>query len=283
MSLLLIARKIWRYKLATLPILAIVLIGSFYVIAVKEPVYEAASTYILVNPPPPPTEDEVLRNPKLGVGTDNPYTRYSDQSVVVQVLASRLSSDAARGQLAKQGADPSYIVAPSSEFGFTAPIVEITGTGSSPEAAIRTANVIGLAVTHELDRMQKARGVAEKYRIDTQQVVAPNRAKLKASGQLRSLVAVFALGAILLFAGVSVADALVSLRKERVEHRLHGGIGQDSGVGAALEPVPSLDPDRAERAPARDAWPEAGANGDSAGEGAVVRPASRPRQRSRGR
>lgn len=215
MTLLAIARKVWRYKLATLPVLGFVLIGAVYVVAVKEPVYEASSTYILVNPPSPPTEDEIARDPKLGRGSDNPYTRYSDQSVVVQVLTSRLSSDVARRELAKRGADPKYVVKPSVEFGFTAPLVQITGTGSTPAAAVRAAEVVGRAVTSELDGMQQARGVVPKYRIDAQQVVVPRDAKLKASGQLRSLVAVFALGGILLFIVVSVADALTTLRAER--------------------------------------------------------------------
>lgn len=265
MSLLLIARKVWRYKLATLPILGLVLIGAYWVLAIKEPVYEASSTYILVNPPDPPTEEEIARDPKLGrIGTDNPYTRYSDQSVVVQVLASRLSSDPTRRDLAKRGANPQYIVEPSAEFGFTAPIVQITGTGPSPAAAVRTANVVGLAVTRELDRMQQSRGVAEQYRIDTQQVVAPHDAKLKPSGQLRSLVAVFALGAILLFVVVSVADALIAIRRERAQ-RVGDGMDGELAVGAPLFP---LDLDPAERARARgssdespsrpEAWPSSG-------------------------
>jgi capsular polysaccharide biosynthesis protein len=231
MNLLLIARKIWRYKLVTLPVIGLVVAGAYYVLAVKDPVYEATSTYILVNPPPPPTEDEVAQDPKLGIGSDNPYTRYSDQSVVVQVLTSRLSSDVARRELEQRGADPDYEVAPSSEFGFTAPLVQITGTGPTPAAAVRTARLIGRAVTRELAGMQQARGVAEKYRIDAQQVVVPRDAKLKASGQLRSLVAVFALGLVLMFIVVSVADALSTLRAERLGGGGRSRLGPEDGLG----------------------------------------------------
>ena len=252
MSLLLSARKVWRYKFVTVPILVLVLLGAFYVIAIKQPVYEASSTSILVNPPAPPTDLDIARDPRLGrVGTDNPYTRYSDQSVVVQILASRMSSDAARRELAKLGADPQYTVEPSAEFGFTAPIVQITGTGPTPAAAVRTANVVGLAVTRELGRMQQARGVAAKYRIDTQQVVAPHDAKLKASGQLRSLVAVFALGAILLFVVISVADALIAIRSERAQR-----VSEEIAVGAPLVPL-DLD-SRDESASWPEAWPASG-------------------------
>lgn len=238
MSLLAIARKVWRYKLATLPVVGFVLVGMYYVVAVKQPVYEATGTSILINPPPPPTADEIARDPKLArVGTDNPYARYSDQSVVVQLLSSRLSSDTARRELAKRGADPTYAVEPSSEFGFTAPLVQITGTGATPAAAIRTARVVGRAVASELDGMQKARGVAPKYRIDTQQVVVPHDAKLKASGQLRSLVAVFALGGVLLFIVVSVADALTTVRMERSGRGLRSRLADENDFGpVAREP-----------------------------------------------
>ena len=45
MDLLSIARKIWRYKLATLPVLLLILCGAIYVVALKEPVYEASSSF----------------------------------------------------------------------------------------------------------------------------------------------------------------------------------------------------------------------------------------------
>ena len=55
MNLLLIARKIWRYRLVTLPVIALTLLGLFYVMAVKAPEYKVSSSYVLINPPPPPT------------------------------------------------------------------------------------------------------------------------------------------------------------------------------------------------------------------------------------
>ena len=274
MNLLFIARKIWRYRLATLPVLAFVLIGAFYVIAIKDPVYEASATSNLLNPPPPPTEDQITRNPALGeIDADNPYTRYSDQSVVVQVVAARLSSDAAREELVQKGADPDYTVAPSAEFGFTAPIVEITGTGSNPEAAVETANLVGAAFTRELDRMQEARGVASDYRITTNQVVVPLDAELKASGQLRPLVGLLAFGVIMLFVVVSGADALEALRRERAQDHMDGAAGAIRTGAVLLEPVPMPGPGPAERVLVRGSAEERpsrrddrsapGSNGDS--------------------
>jgi hypothetical protein len=212
-----IGRKLWRYKLVTLPVVFLTIFGAVYVVAVREPVYEASSRYVLINPPAPPTAEDVARDPALGrINADNPYTRFSDQSVVIEVLASSMAGKAAQRALLKAGADPRYKVAPASAFGFSSPIVEITAQGASPEAAIGSAKLVGNALTGELARMQQARGVDSDYRIKAQQVEAPDEAQLQASGQLRMLVGVLALGAVLLFVVVSVADALTTVRMERI-------------------------------------------------------------------
>ena len=253
MSLLLILRKIWKYKLVTFPILAFVLVGSFYVVAMTAPTYQTSATYILVNPGPPPTETQIARNPALGrINWDNPYTRFSDQAVLAQLLASRLSNEESRSSLVKQGADPGYTAAPSAEFGFSAPILEITGTGTTPAAALKTTDLVGRALTRQLDQMQEQRNVDERYRITMEAVATPGVPTLKASGKLRRLVAVLVLGVILLFVAISVLEALGALRAEWGQGRVYDG----PGAGAALEPrsapdnVSFLDPD-----PIDEQWP----------------------------
>jgi hypothetical protein len=242
MSLLLIVRQLWKYRFFTLPIFALIIAGSVYVLAIKAPTYESDATYILVNPPPPPTEGQIAANPALGrIDSDNPYLRFSDLSVVVQVLVTRLSSEEGRKALAKQGADPDYIAESSPEFGFSAPLIQITGTGTTPAAAVHTANLVGEAMTEELDRMQAIRGVDKLYRINAEVVVGAHDATLKASGQLRALIAVFALGTILMFIAVSVLDAIGALRMQRAPHRredAEGGLSsrlQDAELGSSRD------------------------------------------------
>jgi hypothetical protein len=233
MDLLSIVRKIWRYKLATLPILLLTLGGAIYVIAVKEPVYEASSSFILINPPAPPTTEEIAADPALGrIDSDNPYTRFSDQSVIVEALTSSMASQSAQRALAKAGADPRYTVAPASEFGYSSPIVQITAQGWSPEVAIRTAKLVTGAVTRQLDQLQQAEGVDSKYRIKARELDVPDHAQLRASGQLRMLVGVLALGVVLLFVVVSAADAFAALRRERMRR------SAPSQVAANGEPWP---------------------------------------------
>jgi hypothetical protein len=216
MDLLSIARTIARHKLATIPVIILTAVGAYYVVAVKERVYEATSSFIMINPPAPPTADEIARDPELGqVKTDNPYLRFGDQSVIVDLLARTVNSDAARKALVDAGADGRYAVAPSLQFGFASPIVEINGVGPSAEAAMKTATLVSKAVTDHLNRMQRVHGTDLAYRIRPMQVDVPDRAKLRASGQLRLLVGVLGLGAIVMFVLISVADAFDTWRRER--------------------------------------------------------------------
>jgi capsular polysaccharide biosynthesis protein len=247
MDLWLILQKIWRHKLFTLPVIALTLAGAAYVVAVKKPTYEATSSYILINPPAPPTAEDIARDPALGrVNADNPYTRFPDESVVVDVLARTVGSDSARHELVRAGADERYTVASAAHFGSSSPIVQITGTGASPEAAIHTANVVGRAVADELARMQRVQHVDSRYWITAFEVEVPDHAQLRASGQLRMLVGILGLGAILLFIVISVMDALAAIRAERLQGatltRLPPGrpplnAASDPGSEARWEPV----------------------------------------------
>jgi capsular polysaccharide biosynthesis protein len=246
MDLVSIARKLWRFKLVTLPVVLLTLCGAVYVVAVKEPVYEASSSYILINPPAPPTAEDVAGDPALGrINSDNPYTRFSDQSVIVEVLASSMAGKATQQALLKAGADPRYKVAPTSAFGYSSPIVQITAQGASPAVAIGSAKLVGDALNRELAHMQQAEGVDSHYRIKAQQVDAPDGAQLRASGQLRMLVGVLALGVVLLFVVVSLADAVTTLRTERI------GRAAPSRLAANGEPWSARD-DRAEGLSALD-------------------------------
>ena len=249
MDLLHISQKIWRYRLVTLPVIALTLLGAFYVIAIKAPVYKVSSSWVLINPPPPPTAEEIARDPALGrINPNNPYTRFSDQSVIVSLLSSSLSNDSARQQLEAAGADPRYTVAPDVELGYSSLVLVVTGVGSTPQAAVHTAELVGAALTREVERVQTAQHVDPRYMIKAQQVVAPNSAKQQISSKLRPLLAVLAIGAILLLLAVSAAEALDRLRAEWRERDVGGkgdegdaigGAATSNGAGSRTEDVPA--------------------------------------------
>jgi hypothetical protein len=223
MNLLSITRKIWRYKLLTLPVVIVTICGAAYVAVVKKPVYEAKSSFALLAPPAPPGAADIARDPALGrIKSDNPYTRFGDQQVIIEVLANTISDPAARRALVRAGADPRYTVKPSSDFGLTSTVAQVTAAGWSPEAAIKSARIVDNAITGELDRMQAAKGVDSDYRIKALQVVPPDHAQLSASGKLRTLVGVLVLGAVLMFIVISVADAFATIRLEQTGHAAEG-------------------------------------------------------------
>jgi peptidoglycan/LPS O-acetylase OafA/YrhL len=231
-SLVVIGRKVWKYKLFMTPVVALVLACSYYVLAVKGPTYESSATYILVNPPPPPLE-------LVGRDTaDNPYLRFSSKTVLVEVLARRLNSEQGREMLAKQGAGSNYTLSSSPELGLNAPMLLVTGTGKTAAGAIRTANVVGAAMTGELARMQKIRRVDTPYRIRAEAVVGAHRATLKGAGKMRVLVAVFALGTILMFVLMSTLDAFSALRSERPKPNPPRNEGEVAVAGTAVASPP---------------------------------------------
>lgn len=213
MDLLSIGRTIWRHKLATLPVILLMFVGVVYTFALKKPVYHATSSYILIAPPGPPTADQINRDPALArIHTDNPYVRFGDLGVIVEVLTQSLGTDQERAALLKTGADPRYTVGPSTDLTTTAPIVDVTGVGTTPAQAIRSADVVGNAISAKLGQMQSAQGVDQHYWITALQVTVPDHAQLQVSGRLRTLVAVIAVGVIVLFVLVSTLNALEERR-----------------------------------------------------------------------
>ena len=272
LDLLEISRKLWRYRIVTLPVIAMTLLGALYVVAVKGLGTRHPPSYVLINPPAPPTAEDIARNPALAsIDPDNPYTRFTDQSVVVGLLSSRLNSESTRRELKAAGADPRYTVAPNSDFGFSSLLMEITGTGSSSSEAVRTAELVGTALTRELESLQASQGVAPRYRIQTQRVVAPIPER-RLSGTLRALVGLLALGAILLFVVVSAAEGLATLRAERGDgygptkkgkgdsrrswKRLTGQLTRLSGASSRMASV-----GRSVSSPSRKDGPGKGGNG----------------------
>ena len=62
-------------------------------------------------------------------------------------MASSLSNESARRALVQQGADPRYTVAPDRQFGYSSLIMEVTGVGPTPQTAMKTAKLVGAALT----------------------------------------------------------------------------------------------------------------------------------------
>jgi capsular polysaccharide biosynthesis protein len=210
MDLFSIAGTVWRHKLAVIPVIVLTVLGAFYVLKIKPPVYQASSEFLLVNPPAPPSSAQIAADPALGkVNTNNPYVNFDNLTVTADALVDLLSSAASQHSLAHAGADPQYQVALSADAG-APPIVQITGVGPSAQEALRTASLVNAAAVSDLDQMQN--GVNPKYMIKATEIVLPAQAQLQSSGKLRTLIAVLAVGAILMFTVISLAEALEKRR-----------------------------------------------------------------------
>ncbi len=241
MDLFSVGQTIWRHKLVTLPAVILTLVGCAAVMLVQKPEYQSNSSYILTTPPPPPNSAQIALQPSLAkVNANNPYASYGDLSIVADLLTNVVDTGPVKAGLINKGADSRYTTAPSGLYGNTTPIIDITGTGSTPAQAIQTATLVGTALRHTLQTMQAAQGVNPHYWIGAIQVTAPDGAQVKLSSKLRELIGVLAAGMILMFVLVSVMNALEQRRK------LHGirKAQTTRAPGNALDvPLPSWDVD----------------------------------------
>jgi capsular polysaccharide biosynthesis protein len=240
MDLFSIAGTVWRHKLAVIPVIVFTVLGAFYVLKIKPPVYQASSEFLLVNPPAPPSSAQIAADPALAkVNTNNPYVNFDNLTVTADALVDLLSSAASQHSLAHAGADPQYQVALSADAG-APPIVQITGVGPSAQEALRTASLVNAAAVSDLDQMQN--GVNPKYMIKATEIVLPSQAQLQSSGKLRTLIAVLAVGALLMFTAISLTEALEKRRRD-------GSISADTpSTNPYIEPrtlpvVASINPD----------------------------------------
>ena len=188
--------------------------------------YEAMASYVLVNPAPGPSESQLAADPALAdINRNNPYMRFSSQATVSQVLAVRVSGDSVRQSLIASGADGDYSIAPSVDFGGSGYIIDIVGTGSSPEEAVRTLEAVAQRMQDELRAMQKIFDADDSALITALPIAQPTGARLMLSGTVRSLVGIVSAGVIFLFAAISIAEARVSMRS-RFDEDERGIVGR---------------------------------------------------------
>jgi uncharacterized protein involved in exopolysaccharide biosynthesis len=212
-DLLAIVRTMWRFKIPSLVVVLATVAGCAAVFLLVPPVYEASASYLLLEPKPPPTEAEIEKDPGLKrKHFDNPYLRFSDSSVISNVVSRRVNENTAKEKLIKAGADDRYEVSPSNRFGFSSPIIDVTARGDSPEAALTTVRLVGGAVGRELKKVQAAEKVDNEYMFTAVPVESPETATERSSGKLRALLGVLGLGGVALMVLLSSLQAWVRRR-----------------------------------------------------------------------
>jgi hypothetical protein len=215
-DLLTIWKSLWRNRWVALPMVLLTLAGAVWVVAMRTPVYESSASLLLLQPPAAPTAGQIEKHPELGrLNSDNPYTRVYDPAILIEVVGDIVQSGPARQRLAAQGADPRYLVANRIRYGFSSPLVQITGTADTPERASVTTRLVTAAFERQLRQLQASERVSPRFFVTVRRVDDPGGATLRAADKMRALVGVLGLGVIGLFGVISVADAVGKLRAGR--------------------------------------------------------------------
>jgi uncharacterized protein involved in exopolysaccharide biosynthesis len=214
-DLISIFQAVWRRKLIASAIILVTLAGAFYVLKVKPAVYQASSSFLLVNPPAGPTAAQAALDPKLAkIDPNNSFANFGNLDLVADVVIDLVTAPSAQQSLVQAGADPRYQVALANDFD-SPPIIEITGIGVSAQEAIRSADLVTTAAINDLYQMQKSQGINKYYLIKSVQVVQPREAQKTESGKLRTLIVILALGVLVLFLAISTMDAIEKRRTDR--------------------------------------------------------------------
>jgi capsular polysaccharide biosynthesis protein len=214
MDLISITEILWRRKFITIPVIILTAMAAFYVVKVKPPVYQAQASLLMV-PPSPPTAGQIAADPALGkINSNNPYINYGDLSVIADTLIDVVTDPANEQVLVAQGADPRYELTLSTDYG-NPPIIDITGIGRTPAIAIRSAQLVTKTAQQDLVTLQSSQGVNSLYMIKGTQLVTPAQASQSVSSKLRTLIAVLAIGILVLFVGVSLVEAVEKRRSQK--------------------------------------------------------------------
>ena len=213
MDLLTLAGTLWRHKLAVIPVIVVTVLAMFYIVVVEPPTYKATASVLLVNPPSAPTSQQIAADPALGrLNTNNPYNSLNNLDYVADVLIEVVTAPAAKQQIVASGAGPDYSAALDASLG-SPPAIDVTGSANNAQVAVQSARIVAAAVSKDLHQLQAAQNVNPKYMISAIEYVVPTSATSSSSSKLRTLIGVVAVGVVLLFVAVSLAEAFASRKR----------------------------------------------------------------------
>jgi hypothetical protein len=203
----LLARR-WR---VTVPaaLLTVLLIGAAF--RSSSPMYEATGSIVLLPPPEAPDvqpSSEPAPPPTVG---QNPFARYGDLSVVADILARVLDSDSRQAEFESQGVTGYDVVVNRFQRG---PVIDVTGLGPNPEAAIRSTEIVLEDVNATLSNLQESEGADRNYYIHSATVELPSTATAMYGSTVRTAIAALAVGALGTL-GLAVLAEVIARRRER--------------------------------------------------------------------
>jgi hypothetical protein len=212
MDVLSVLRLLTRHWRVTAPaaLLTLLLVGAAF--RSSSPTYEATGSIVLLPPPEAPEvqpSSQPVPPPTVG---QNPFARYGDLSVVADILARVLDSDSRQAKFESQGVTGYDVVVNRLQRG---PVVDVTGLGPNPEAAIQSTEIVLKEVNAVLSDLQEAEGADPNYFIHSASVELPSTATPMYGSTVRTAIAALAVGALGTLGLAVLAEVIVRRREAR--------------------------------------------------------------------
>lgn len=192
-SLLELLRRRWRVALPTFVVVA-ALVGT---LLVRPPMQRANSTLVLL------PSDTAQTN---ATAPSNPFERFGDISVVVDIVRRVVTSDATVRDLKARGLHGTFTVTANVDS-TRGPILDVAADARNAQDAIGDVGLVVNEVNAQLASLQKAQGAQGRDFITSQVIVPASETTTIYSSMLRRLVVAVALCFGLTIAAAIVADA----------------------------------------------------------------------------
>jgi hypothetical protein len=235
MDLMSLVRLMARHWRVTVPAAVLTLLLVVAVFMLKSPSYTAGASVVLYSPRDVTSAED---NPGVTQATgDNPYTRYGDLATVADIVARKMNGDDVQAELKKEGVTGYTVVANRLTRG---PVIDVTGTGPDPAAAIGSAEAAVAKFDSVLTEMQETAGADPTYLITSDTVEPPDRAEAQVGSTMRAAIALLALGGLGTLALAVAAEAFARRREGAAD------AGPSSTPDVAADPAPDRGDDHSQ-------------------------------------
>ena len=203
MDLLTLVRLFRRNLLVGL--MAIAVAGALLaaVVVTAPPVYRSSGSVVLFSPPLAPDLEPGETPPD---GVENPYVRFNDLSVVVDIVRRVLVGRDVDAELRELGVVGTYTVAANLDY-YRGPIVDVVVEAPTAAAARTSTELVMTRLETVLDDLQAREGTQPTYRIKSEVVVHPQDGTRVLSSTLRRGMAGSVLAAGLVVLAVLASEA----------------------------------------------------------------------------
>jgi capsular polysaccharide biosynthesis protein len=231
-------RVLWRRRLVVIPMAVLSFGLCVGTVIVAPPTYRSSASVVLLNPPALPVTTP--QNPQIPTAAQNPYARFGDLSVIVDILVRRVDSESVKSSMKAAGLDGTFQVAANRDF-YRGPIIDISAQSRTAAKAVDGANIVIAELQKQLKALQENEGTEPAYFINAKLVVGAGRATTIFSPTLRLLLLVAGVGLILTIGAGLLSDAR-GRRREKAPVDLDEAYRELVGSSGVLEerwPTPS--------------------------------------------